>query len=91
MSVIQIYRYTNNIFGVKTDKNTTQHDDRYALAEEYVKVTYKLWESSWRQDAVVLDRERGIYTDPARVRQINHVGKYYNVPGPHICHLCGRS
>ncbi|KAJ5379780.1 uncharacterized protein N7496_002208 [Penicillium cataractarum] len=61
------------------------HDDRYALAEEYVKVTYKLWESSWRQDAVVLDRERGIYADPARVRQINHVGKYYNVPGPHIC------
>jgi alkanesulfonate monooxygenase SsuD/methylene tetrahydromethanopterin reductase-like flavin-dependent oxidoreductase (luciferase family) len=63
----------------------TQHDDRYALAEEYIKVTYKLWESSWRQDAVVLDREHGIYTDPARVRQINHVGKYYNVPGPHIC------
>lgn len=63
----------------------TQHDDRYARAEEYVKVTYKLWESSWRQDAVVLDRERGIYTDPALVREINHVGQYYNVPGPHIC------
>ncbi|KAJ5884717.1 xenobiotic compound monooxygenase [Penicillium taxi] len=61
------------------------HDQRYSLAEEYIKVTYKLWESSWRQDAVVLDRERGIYTDPARVREINHAGKYYNVPGPHIC------
>lgn len=62
-----------------------QHDDRYLLAEEYIKVTYKLWESSWRQDAVTLDRERGIYTDPAGVRQINHVGKYFNVPGPHLC------
>ncbi|KAJ5868872.1 hypothetical protein N7534_003425 [Penicillium rubens] len=61
------------------------HDDRYLLAEEYIKVTYKLWESSWRQDAVTLDRERGIYTDPAGVRQINHVGKYFNVPGPHLC------
>ncbi|KAJ5138302.1 uncharacterized protein N7515_003150 [Penicillium bovifimosum] len=61
------------------------HDDRYLLAEEYIKVTYKLWESSWRQDAVQLDRERGIYTDPTGVRQINHVGKYYNVPGPHLC------
>ncbi|KAL1988315.1 hypothetical protein VTN96DRAFT_9998 [Rasamsonia emersonii] len=62
-----------------------QHDDRYAIAEEYVKVTYKLWESSWRDDAVVLDRERGVYTEPSRVREINHVGKYYTVPGPHIC------
>lgn len=32
-----------------------------------------------------LDREKGIYTDPALVRLINHTGKYYNVPGPHIC------
>jgi alkanesulfonate monooxygenase SsuD/methylene tetrahydromethanopterin reductase-like flavin-dependent oxidoreductase (luciferase family) len=42
-----------------------QHDDRYAIAEEYVKVTYKLWESSWRDDAVVRDRERGVYTEPS--------------------------
>ena len=46
---------------------------------------YKLLESSWRDDAVVLDKEKAIYTDPNRVREINHVGKYYNVPGPHIC------
>ena len=61
------------------------HDDRYAIAEEYIKVTYKLWESSWRSDAVVLDRERGVYTEPSRVREINHNGKYFTVPGPHIC------
>ncbi|KAJ5391175.1 hypothetical protein N7509_006665 [Penicillium cosmopolitanum] len=60
------------------------HDDRYAVAEEYVKVTYKLWESSWRQDAVVRDRERGVYTETDRVRQINHSGKYFSVPGPHL-------
>ncbi|KAJ5976318.1 hypothetical protein N7481_010025 [Penicillium waksmanii] len=60
------------------------HDDRYAVAEEYVKVTYKLWESSWRQDAIVRDRERGVYTETDRVRQINHSGKYFNVPGPHL-------
>lgn len=61
------------------------HDDRYAAAEEYIKVMYKLFESSWRDDAVVLDRKRGIYTDPTRVREINHKGKHYEVPGPHIC------
>jgi len=46
---------------------------------------YKLFESSWRDDAVILDRKRGIYTDPSLVREINHKGKYYTVPGPHIC------
>lgn len=42
-------------------------------------------QSSWRDDAVKLDRERGIYTDPALVRTIDHQGKHYTVPGPHIC------
>ena len=46
---------------------------------------YKLLESSWRDDAVVLDRKKGVYTVPDRVREINHEGKYFSVPGPHIC------
>ncbi|KAF2122067.1 putative xenobiotic compound monooxygenase, DszA family [Lophiotrema nucula] len=62
-----------------------EHDERYTIAEEYIRVMYKLFESSWRDDAVILDRDRRIYTDPARVREINHKGKYYTVPGPHIC------
>jgi len=62
-----------------------QHDKRYEQAEEYMQVMYKLFESSWRDDAVALDRQTGIYTHPDRVREINHKGEYYNVPGPHIC------
>ncbi|KAH0844966.1 hypothetical protein AYO21_04111 [Fonsecaea monophora] len=62
-----------------------QHDDRYAMAEEYIQVMYKLFESSWRDDAVKLDRATGVYTDPALVREINHRGKFFTVPGPHIC------
>lgn len=50
-----------------------------------MEVMYKLFESSWRDDAVVLDREKGLYSLPDRIREINHVGKYFNVPGPHIC------
>ncbi|KAH8176739.1 luciferase-like monooxygenase domain-containing protein [Sarocladium implicatum] len=61
------------------------HDERYQVAEEYVDVAYKLWQQSWRDDAVKLDREKGVYTDPALVRKINHKGKYFSVPGPHIC------
>ncbi|KIM77132.1 hypothetical protein PILCRDRAFT_12306 [Piloderma croceum F 1598] len=62
----------------------TEHDERYQRAEEYVTVLYKLWESSWRTDAVVLDRERDLYADPTRVRKINHCGKYYKTEGPNL-------
>ena len=62
-----------------------EHDERYRICEEYMEVTYKLWQSSWRADAVVLDRQNNIYTHPDRVREINHVGRYFCVPGPHIC------
>ncbi|KAH7323133.1 luciferase-like domain-containing protein [Stachybotrys elegans] len=60
------------------------HDERYAMAEEYLEVMYKLFQSSWRDDAVKLDRAKGVYTDPQLVRRIDHKGKYYNVVGPHI-------
>jgi FMN-dependent oxidoreductase (nitrilotriacetate monooxygenase family) len=60
------------------------HDDRYAIAEEFLDVVYKLWEGSWDEDAVVLDRERRIYTDPAKVHEIGHRGRYFRVDGPHL-------
>ena len=60
------------------------HDERYAIAEEFVEVTYKLWEGSWESDAVIRDRERGVFTDPAKVHAIGHEGKYFSVPGVHL-------
>lgn len=62
-----------------------EHDERYAICEEFMSVAYKLWNSSWRSDAVKLDAKSGIYTDPALVREINHRGKHFQVPGPHLC------
>jgi FMN-dependent oxidoreductase (nitrilotriacetate monooxygenase family) len=61
------------------------HDTRYEIAEEYMTVLYKLWEGSWRDDAVIENYKTGVYADGERVRQINHKGKHFNVPGPHIC------
>jgi long-chain alkane monooxygenase len=48
------------------------HDDRYAEAEHYMRAVYGLWEQSWADDAVIRDRARGLYADPARVRVIDH-------------------
>lgn len=61
------------------------HDDRYTIADEYIDVLYKLWEGSWDDDAVIQDRDRRIYTDPAKVRYINHAGPRFKVAGPHLC------
>ena len=60
------------------------HDDRYEIADEYLQVLYKLWEGSWDDDAVVQDREHRVYTDPSKVRYIDHVGPHYRVRGPHL-------
>ncbi|KAK7973415.1 xenobiotic compound family monooxygenase [Apiospora saccharicola] len=61
------------------------HDERYAIAHEYMDVLYQLWEGSFRDDAVLADRESGVYIRPDAVRPIHHEGKYFNVPGPHFC------
>ncbi|MFF7710395.1 NtaA/DmoA family FMN-dependent monooxygenase [Pseudomonas sp. NPDC007930] len=60
------------------------HDDRYAWAQEYVDVAYKLWEHSWEDGAVLHDPASNRFFDPAKIHRINHVGERYKVEGPHI-------
>ncbi len=49
-----------------------------------MEVCYKLWEGSWEDGAVVRDVERGVYTEPSKVHDIQHHGKYFKVPGAHL-------
>jgi long-chain alkane monooxygenase len=60
------------------------HDDRYAWAEEYLDVVFKLWEGSWDEGALVQDRARGIHADFDKVHKIHHTGPRYRVEGPHL-------
>ena len=57
-----------------------EHDERYRIADEYLHVTYKLWEGSWEDGAVLKDRARGVYTDPSKVHPIRHDGRWFQVP-----------
>jgi FMN-dependent oxidoreductase (nitrilotriacetate monooxygenase family) len=57
------------------------HKDRYARAEEFVEVATKLWDS-WADDAVVADKQAAVHSDAAKVRQINHRGRFFRVDGP---------
>ena len=61
------------------------HSNRYEVATEYVEVLYKLLEGSWEDGAVVRDREKRVFTHPEKVHEIGHKGKYFDVPGYHLC------
>lgn len=60
------------------------HDERYDRADEYLEALYKLWEGSWRDDAVLRDKAARVFADPARVRKVSHQGRYYKVDGYHL-------
>ena len=60
------------------------HDERYAVAEDYMEVVYKLWEGSWADDAVVADINSGVFTRPERVRKVQHDGPHYNLDALHL-------
>jgi long-chain alkane monooxygenase len=62
-----------------------RHDERYEIADEYLEVLYKLWEGSWEDDAVVRDPAARAFTDPSRVHAVGHEGRYFKVPGIHLC------
>jgi FMN-dependent oxidoreductase (nitrilotriacetate monooxygenase family) len=56
-------------------------EQRYAMADEYMDVVNKLFDS-WEPDALVLDRERGVYADWRKVHPIHFEGEFFKVRGP---------
>lgn len=63
-------------------EEVADHAQRYARAEEYVDVCYKLLEGSWEDRGVVRDLETGVYADPTAVHPVDHVGEFYRSAGP---------
>ena len=60
---------------------TLGHDERYDRADEFLEATTGLWDT-WEDDALVLDRAAGVFADPDKVHELNHVGKWFRVRGP---------
>ena len=63
----------------------TGHDERYAIAEDYMVAVYKLWEASWEDGAVLRDRANGRFADPDKIHRIQHEGPYFKVDAIHLC------
>lgn len=62
----------------------TQHPDhskRYEIAGEFLDVVKGLWDC-WADDAIVANRETGLYIDPAKVKALDHEGEFFKVKGP---------
>ncbi len=52
-----------------------------ARAAESISVVRKLWDS-WEDEAIVMDKPSGRFSDPDFIHPINHSGKYFSVRGP---------
>jgi FMN-dependent oxidoreductase (nitrilotriacetate monooxygenase family) len=61
------------------------HDDRYEVAEDYMQATYKLWEASWEDGAVLRDRQGRRFADPGKIHRIVHEGPHFKVDAIHLC------
>ena len=57
------------------------HDLRYDRADEFMEVVLGHWDS-WEEDAILFDREKGIFADPAKVHRLDHKGKFFTSRGP---------
>ena len=57
------------------------HDLRYDMADEYMDLVGRLW-NSWEPGALVADPETGMLVDHTKVHEIDFKGQYYACRGP---------
>jgi N-acetyl-S-(2-succino)cysteine monooxygenase len=53
---------------------------RYEIAHEFVDVVRRLWDS-WGEDALIIDKAKGIFFDPAKLQELNHAGRHFKARG----------
>ena len=58
-----------------------EHDLRYDRADEFMEAVLGHWDS-WDDDAIVLDKPGGRFADPAKVRAVEHEGRFFRTRGP---------
>ncbi|ATG50389.1 LLM class flavin-dependent oxidoreductase [Brachybacterium vulturis] len=56
------------------------HEERYATAEEFLRVLHGLWDS-WPRESIRAD-PGGVYVDPSMLRPLEHHGDSFAVDGP---------
>jgi len=62
-------------------EEVTEHDARYDRADEFLEVVLGHWDA-WQDDALVIDKESGLFAHPGKVSRLDHVGQYFRSRGP---------
>src|SRR4029450_10308168 len=57
------------------------HDLRYDRADEFMEVVLGHWDS-WDDGSILVDKKSGRYADPAKVKRLDHKGKFFTSRGP---------
>ena len=57
------------------------HDNRYDMADEFMEAVLGHWDS-WDDDAIILDKNNGVFAKPGSVRRIDYKGQYFQTRGP---------
>ena len=58
-----------------------EHDARYDRADEFLEVVLGHWDS-WDDDAIVLDKQTGLFAHPDKVRRLDYQGRFFRSRGP---------
>ena len=58
-----------------------EHDLRYDKADEFMEVVHGHWDS-WEDDAIVIDKESGLFAHPEKVHRLDHKGSGSAPKGP---------
>jgi len=72
-NVVTSYSGAQNFMGTMPAKA-----ERYAQAQEYLTVAQMLWDA-WDDDAVVMDRERGVWADQSKIHHPRFEGNHFKV------------
>jgi FMN-dependent oxidoreductase (nitrilotriacetate monooxygenase family) len=71
-------RFAAQNFGLE---DLPEHDSRYDIADEYLELCRRLWDS-WEPDAVVQDHATRRFADPAKVHSVDFAGRHFRARGP---------
>lgn len=57
------------------------HDLRYDRADEFLEIVLGHWDA-WEDDALVVDKQSGLFARPEKVHRLDHKGKFFKSRGP---------
>jgi alkanesulfonate monooxygenase SsuD/methylene tetrahydromethanopterin reductase-like flavin-dependent oxidoreductase (luciferase family) len=78
--------YSNSSARALGQESIMPHDERYAVADEYIEVVHRLCEGFWEDGAQIFDVNKGPFGtayDFSKIHKLDFEGKYHKLSGIH--------